>query len=116
MSDYSKLKNYVSESKNGTSSSGSSDTAKSLNNAKDSVLNFFNKNVLRNDLRSGNTDLKGSDEQSDNWFKDAESDPFCPKLVTFMSYFCFKSRFNLTFFFLIHRAKNRELLVLCFAF
>ena len=83
MSDYSKLKNYLSESKNGASSINSSDsnTFNGLNNVKDSMLGFFNKNVLRNDLRNSNNELKGPDEQSENWFKDAESDPFCPKLV-----------------------------------
>ena len=83
MTDYSKLKNYLNETKNGASSSNSSDsnTLSGLNNVKDSMMGFFNKSVLRNDLRNSNTDLKGQDEQSDSWFKDAESDPFCPKLV-----------------------------------
>ncbi len=79
MSDYSKLKNYLSESKNGSSSSNSDSNV--LNNAKDSMLNFFNKNILRNDLQQNNSDTRPLDEQSDSWFKEAESDPFCPKLV-----------------------------------
>ena len=92
MSDYSKLKNYLNETKNGTSSNysnnGSQDinAFESLNNVKDSMLSFFNKNVLRNDLRNSNNELKASEEQSDSWFKEAESDPFCPKLVNLFEF------------------------------
>ena len=47
---------------------------------KDSVLNFLSKKDFKilnaNEPRSSN-----SDEQIDSWFKDAEKDPFFPKLV-----------------------------------
>ena len=76
MSDYSKLKSYLNEN-NGASDSNA---LNSINNAKDSVLNFFNKNVLRNDLKHSTSDSRSSDDQSDSWFKEAESDPYCPKL------------------------------------
>lgn len=74
-SNYSKLKDFVNENKNGSSSSGS------LSDAKNTVFDFFNKNVLRNDINTTSPTLDTND-QTDSWFKEAEKDPLCPNLVS----------------------------------
>lgn len=73
-SNYSKLKDFVNENKNGTSSSNG------LSEAKNTVFDFFNKNVLRNDISTTGPSLDSND-QTESWFKEAEKDPICPNLV-----------------------------------
>lgn len=73
MSDYSKLKNYLNETRNETNTTTSINDG--LNNIKSSVLDFFsnkNENSVKIDLK---------DDQMDSWFKKADEDNFCPTLV-----------------------------------
>jgi hypothetical protein len=73
MSDYSKLKNYLNETRNETNATTSINDG--LNNIKSSVLDFFsnkNENSVKIDLK---------DDQMDSWFKKADEDNFCPTLV-----------------------------------
>jgi hypothetical protein len=74
MSDYSKLKNYLNETRNETNATTSINDG--LNNIKSSVLDFFsnkNENSVKIDLK---------DDQMDSWFKKADEDNFCPTLVS----------------------------------
>ncbi|RNA34470.1 transport SFT2-like [Brachionus plicatilis] len=73
-SNYSKLKNFVNETKSGSSS------ANGLSDAKNTVFDFFNKSVLRKDINTTSPPLETND-QTDTWFKEADNDPFCPKLT-----------------------------------
>lgn len=80
--NFTKLKEYVNENKATTSNNNS--PLNGLNDAKNTVFDFFNKNVLRSDIKTtGNiqVDSKLSDSQTDSWFRDADNDPYCPKLV-----------------------------------
>lgn len=81
--DFSKLKNYVNEK-----NSSSSIIEDKFLNAKTTVFNFFNHIPVRSDLNRSNLNLmdysNNADDQNDNWFKDAETDPYCPKLVSFV--------------------------------
>lgn len=76
--DYSKLKNFVDESK------GSSATSSSFNNAKDLMSGFFMKNPFGSNFsapsRPGNQSI---DDQTESWFRESENDPYCPKLVSY---------------------------------
>lgn len=78
--NYTKLKDYLNENK---SSPSSSTSFNGLNDAKNTVFDFFSKRVLRNDFKQSNIqiDSKLSDDQTDSWFKEADTDPYCPKLV-----------------------------------
>ena len=84
MSDYSKLKNFVSESR----SANDVNPLNGLNNVKDSVFGFFTKNVFNNEPNRATNSFESRlpDDQNESWFKEAESDPFCPKLVNFNPY------------------------------
>jgi hypothetical protein len=70
--DFSKLKNYVNEKSNQSSSIGNT-----FSNAKASVFSFFN----NDSTKMGSVNSLNSDDQNDSWFKEADSDPYCPKLV-----------------------------------
>jgi hypothetical protein len=77
--DYGKLKAYLNES-------NSTSFENKISNAKNTVFDFLSKNIIRNDQNSVTSthDLSfknNGDEQSDSWFKEADSDPYCPKLV-----------------------------------
>jgi hypothetical protein len=80
--DFSKLKNYVSEKNNPTSL-----IENTFLNAKATVSNFFNQNSNGNSLNLTDPSRNG-DDQSESWFKDADSDPYCPKLVWFYIIYC----------------------------
>lgn len=78
--DYSKLKNFVEQSKG---SSGNPSTSSSFNNAKDLMSGFFMKNPFGSNFsapsRPGNQSV---DDQTESWFRESENDPYCPKLVS----------------------------------
>ena len=69
MADFDKLKSYLSESK------GSNLDLQSKFNT-NTFMGFFKKAPNE----SQNLDQLGNSE-TDSWFKEAENDPFCPKLV-----------------------------------
>jgi hypothetical protein len=89
MSDYSKLKNYLSETNGGSSSSSSKNGGNNnplvsgLNSVKSSFGDFFGNGSSKSSITvNGNMDSARSvEDQTDSWFKDADSDPYCPKLV-----------------------------------
>ena len=81
MNDYAKLKNFVNET-NGSSSKSSS-IMSGLNSVTSSINDLFaasNKPAMSRSA-GGNLGSTNADDQTDNWFKDADSDPYCPKLV-----------------------------------
>ncbi len=82
--NYSKLKNYLNETNSGGNSSGQ--LLSGLSNVTNSVGDFFTSKIGRpstsvngniQDSRSN----QANDDQTNEWFKDADSDPYCPKLV-----------------------------------
>ena len=72
MSDFTKLKSYLNESKSSIGSE--SNPIEKLNGLKSSVFGFFEKKLTKNGAHL-------TDDQMDSWIKDAESDGCCPKLV-----------------------------------
>lgn len=73
MTDYTKLKNYLSE--NNKTENGTTSLNDDLNNIKSKVIDFFsnkNDNAVKTDLK---------DDQMESWFKEADKDKFCPTLV-----------------------------------
>jgi hypothetical protein len=85
MSSFNQLNDYLNENKKGTTSS-------SANNLKDSVLSFFNAESFKGSTTSLDSNL--SDNASESWFREADNDPYCPKLVSFQS----NSKINSTFY------------------
>lgn len=83
MSDFTKLKSYLDNiNTNGASASTSNSlNSNALNGAKDKVFDFFNKNVFKNEQPK-----QSDQEQTESWFKEADSDPYCPKLVQNFSF------------------------------
>ncbi len=78
--DFSKLTSYVNEK-----NSPASIIEDKFLNAKTTVFNFFNHIPVRNGSNLNLMDYSNNtDDQNDNWFKDAETDPYCPKLVSFV--------------------------------
>lgn len=77
MSDYSKLTNYLSEQNGSASSSG----ADKLASAKSSVTSFFKQNILGETKDNSRAPSSAeANAQTDSWFKDADSDPYCPQM------------------------------------
>ena len=70
MANFDKLKNYLSDSKSGNHDSKSSGT--------NSFMKFFKSESTQN---LDQTSINNS--ETDSWFKDADNDPYCPKLVGF---------------------------------
>ena len=83
-SDFSKLKSYLNETNGGSSSNSTSNKLEeTFSNAKTTVFDFFN-NKLGTSGGSSTINLADSrngDDQAEGWFKEADSDPYCPKLV-----------------------------------
>ena len=102
MSDFSQLKSYLDQT------SPSSSSATPIESVKTSVLDFFNKNWSNSDTSKPSASnqtagaaasqaTSGDDGQTDSWFKEADTDPYCPKLVNtahFHFFTTFKSGFN----------------------
>jgi hypothetical protein len=78
MSDYSKLKNYLNETNGSSSKSGNALTS-GLNSVKSSFGDFFG--GKSGSSVSGNINTASVDDQTDSWFREADTDPYCPKLV-----------------------------------
>ncbi len=71
--DYDRLKEYLNESKT-SSNTNKFQPANVANN----FMNFFKKSSTQSSLNG--TTISDQNE-SDSWFREAESDPYCPKLV-----------------------------------
>lgn len=83
--DYSLLRNYVSENNRGLSSSASTSVMDGLSSMKNSISDIFGKSTST----SSSTSSSNGVDQTESWFKDAESDPFCPKLVILLIFLPF---------------------------
>ena len=98
MADFTQLKNYLNETRPGTSggisastsslfskssSSGnlSSSVTNGLANMKDSVFGLIGKKTSSSSSSASTANLET--DQADSWFREADSDPYCPKLVSF---------------------------------
>lgn len=81
MSDYSKLTNYLNEG--GISASTSTDSINNgLNNFKNSVSGFFTQTQSSFGINTASTEQRAnSDDQIDSWFREADDDKYCPKMV-----------------------------------
>ena len=87
MSDYAKLSNYLNENKNGVSASSSGDTlSNGFDGIKNSVSGFFTRTQSASSFRVNNSDAAPGDEQVDSWFREADNDEYCPKLVSITIY------------------------------
>ena len=76
MADYMKLKSYLNENKAGPSDSFSN----GIDTIKQSMSGFFTRTN-----KSGSQELRTpSEDQMDTWFREADNDHFCPKLVNLM--------------------------------
>jgi hypothetical protein len=106
MSDYSKLKNYLSETNGGSSSSGNNPLMSGLNSVKSSFGDFFGNGGKSNVNVNGTMETaRNLDDQTDSWFKDADSDPYCPKLVTDSLYLLLINFAELQYFLKLCRRK-----------
>lgn len=80
MSSFDKLKDYLNENKSGSSSSTNSlSSFKFETPTTNPFTKWFKKSNDSRSLNGLDQNLNGND--TDSWFKDAESDPCCPKLV-----------------------------------
>ena len=72
MADYAKLSNYLEGNKSGAPSTSDS-IASSLSGLTSSVSGYF--------VRSQSTASVNEPEQTDSWYKEADKDDCCPKMV-----------------------------------
>jgi hypothetical protein len=91
MTDYSKLRNFLSEQNLSVASAtrtyaANTSVLNGFNSVKSSLSSFFAKTTNINSVNNKNNNSESShgdntNEQTDNWFREADSDPICPKLV-----------------------------------
>jgi hypothetical protein len=73
--DYDRLKEYLSETKTTSTNSKFPSANVSIN----SFMNFFKKPSVQ--VNANGASGTGDQAETDSWFREAESDPYCPKLV-----------------------------------
>lgn len=72
MADYAKLSNYLEGNKNGAPTTSES-ISSGLNGISSSVSALFGRSQSSNSVNDA--------EQTDGWFKEADKDDWCPKMV-----------------------------------
>jgi hypothetical protein len=85
MADYVKLKEYIT---NNTNTNGSSSSSNAFNNVKSSVTSWFSKISGAKDgsasVTSNGSRSYADEQTTDSWFREADNDPYCPRLVNYL--------------------------------
>jgi hypothetical protein len=76
MTDYMKLQNYLNENKTINPSTSNSSLNSGIESMKQSMSGFFSK--------ANSNSITSDPDQMDSWFKEADNDQYCPKLVSFV--------------------------------